>query len=75
MLYTCACVQELVGAPRTVSATVELFTRVVAKLKPTPAKSQYSFNLRDVSRVFQGVTQCNYRTLQRREQVCASVGA
>lgn len=39
-----------------VEATVELYSNVTAKLLPTPAKSHYTFNLRDVSKVFQGLT-------------------
>jgi dynein heavy chain len=38
-----------------VDATVEVFTRIQSELLPTPSKLHYTFNLRDVSRVFQGV--------------------
>eukprot|EP00951_Prasinocladus_malaysianus_P048011 scaffold653638_cov46-Prasinocladus_malaysianus.AAC.1 len=36
-----------------VAATVELFDLSQQQLLPTPAKSHYTFNLRDVSKVFQ----------------------
>ena len=37
----------------TVAATTELFASVSAKLLPTPFKPQYTFNLRDLSKIFQ----------------------
>lgn len=37
------------------SATVELYLTVISRLPPTPAKSHYTFNLRDITRVFQGI--------------------
>ncbi|RHW74065.1 dynein heavy chain [Trypanosoma brucei equiperdum] len=42
-----------------VSATVELYETLVDKLKPSPEKSHYTFNLRDVSKVFQGIDMAN----------------
>ncbi|CEL99773.1 unnamed protein product [Vitrella brassicaformis CCMP3155] len=38
-----------------VESTIEIYTRISAELLPTPARSHYTFNLRDVSKVFQGV--------------------
>jgi len=47
---------EIKGATKKlVSATIEVFRRVREAMKPTPAKSHYTFNLRDVSKVFQGM--------------------
>jgi len=37
-----------------VKSTIELFNSIVAELLPTPAKSHYTFNLRDLAKVFQG---------------------
>ncbi|CCW63595.1 unnamed protein product [Phytomonas sp. EM1] len=38
-----------------VGATVELYETLRDKLKPSPEKSHYTFNLRDVRKVFQGI--------------------
>jgi dynein heavy chain len=43
------------AGPKAVAATIEVFNRVRETMKPTPAKSHYTFNLRDVSKVFQGI--------------------
>jgi len=38
-----------------VQATIHVYQRVSAGLLPTPSKSHYTFNLRDLSKVFQGM--------------------
>jgi len=37
-----------------VQATLDIYRKVTTSLLPTPAKSHYTFNLRDISRVMQG---------------------
>ena len=40
-----------------VDATVSAYTTITKELLPTPAKSHYTFNLRDVAKVFAGIMQ------------------
>ena len=47
------------------SATIDIYDRVLAKMLPTPAKSHYTFNLRDVSRVLQGMLHVEGRQASR----------
>ena len=48
--------EEVKGATKkVVAATIEVFNRTREVMRPTPAKSHYTFNLRDVSKVFQGL--------------------
>lgn len=46
-------IQEL--CPSLVAATVEQYNLIRTEMLPTPAKSHYTFNLRDLARVIQGV--------------------
>ncbi|XP_073447685.1 dynein axonemal heavy chain 1 [Aquarana catesbeiana] len=38
-----------------VDATIKVYNTITSQLLPTPAKSHYTFNLRDLSKVFQGM--------------------
>eukprot|EP00898_Chlorokybus_atmophyticus_P005400 jgi/Chlat1/5861/Chrsp4S06373 len=48
-------------------ASIELFNNVVAELLPTPAKSHYLFNMRDLAKVTQGVMQATRAFYDSRE--------
>lgn len=43
----------------TIDATSKLYNQCTLTFKATPAKTHYLFNLRDVSRVFQGISKSN----------------
>eukprot|EP01041_Mallomonas_annulata_P001585 gene1585-3062_t len=50
-----------------VGATIEVYTKISEELLPTPAKFHYSFNLRDISKVFQGVLMIRPRKCSAQE--------
>ena len=47
------------AAPKLVPATMQLWAGAQARLLPTPTKLHYSFTLRDLSKVFQGIMLAN----------------
>jgi dynein heavy chain len=47
-----------------VKATNKVFEKIQAELKPTPAKTHYTFNLRDFSKVVCGMTASTKKELQ-----------
>ncbi|EKX36467.1 hypothetical protein GUITHDRAFT_97557 [Guillardia theta CCMP2712] len=48
-------------------ATIEIYNTVKAELLPTPSKSHYMFNMRDLSRVFQGVLRADEQFTDSRD--------
>lgn len=51
------------------SATLEIFHSVAANLLPTPSRIHYLFNLRDISKVFQGLLRANREYYDSRESM------
>ncbi|KAJ3091962.1 Dynein heavy chain 2, axonemal [Quaeritorhiza haematococci] len=50
-------------------ATIEIYHTVVAQLLPTPAKIHYLFNLRDISKVFQGLLRAHKEYFDTRDSL------
>lgn len=50
-----------------VASTIEIYQRISEELRPTPAKFHYLFNLRDVSKVFQGILMVRPVSIQNPE--------
>lgn len=52
-----------------VESTVQLYNNLRAELLPTPSKSHYTFNLRDLSKVVQGVMRADPRATNQPTQI------
>jgi dynein heavy chain len=52
-----------------INSAVEIYARMSTDLLPTPAKSHYVFNLRDLSKCVQGVLQADANTMREQEHV------
>ncbi|KAG8454285.1 hypothetical protein GDO86_000797 [Hymenochirus boettgeri] len=57
------------AATNIVEAAVEIYHRMSIDLLPTPAKSHYVFNLRDLSKCVQGILQCDSGSVRDRTQI------
>ncbi|XP_019373751.1 PREDICTED: dynein heavy chain 6, axonemal [Gavialis gangeticus] len=57
------------NATNIVDAAVEIYQRMSIDLLPTPAKSHYVFNLRDLSKCVQGILQCDPGSVRDEMQV------
>nr|KAI8731301.1 Dynein heavy chain 6; axonemal [Biomphalaria glabrata] len=56
-----------------VNSAVELYFRMSSDLLPTPAKSHYVFNLRDLSKVVQGILQADAGIFREKNSNCSSI--
>ncbi|KAM4722817.1 dynein axonemal heavy chain 1 [Rhinophrynus dorsalis] len=52
-----------------VDATIKMYNTITSQLLPTPAKSHYTFNLRDLSKVFQGILMINPAKVEDKYQL------
>jgi dynein heavy chain len=50
-------------------ATINLFNMIQENFLPTPAKSHYIFNMRDISKVFQGMYQADKNFYEGKEHI------
>ncbi|XP_034941913.1 dynein heavy chain 6, axonemal [Chelonus insularis] len=60
-------IQEI--GDKIVNATVELYNRIAIDLLPTPTKSHYIFNLRDLSKCIQGIMQSDPMSIRDTKQM------
>ncbi|KAM9363597.1 dynein axonemal heavy chain 6 [Symphorus nematophorus] len=56
-------------ADQIVDAAVEIYNRLSVDLLPTPLKSHYVFNLRDLSKCVQGMLQCEPSQMRDKNQI------
>lgn len=52
-----------------VKSSVDIYIRIQKELLPTPLKSHYTFNLRDLSKIFQGVLMVKAKYLSERNTI------
>lgn len=52
-----------------VGASIEVFATIVRDLLPTPSKSHYTFNLRDLAKVFQGMLMVDQKRMNSKVQL------
>ena len=50
-----------------VKASIDLFATICVELLPTPSKSHYTFNLRDLAKVFQGMLMSSPKCINSKE--------
>ena len=48
-----------------ISATISVYESIREEMRPTPSRAHYTFNLRDVAKVIQGILQCTTETCDK----------
>ncbi|KNC54636.1 dynein heavy chain 2 [Thecamonas trahens ATCC 50062] len=54
-----------------VEGTISVYASIQAELRPTPSRSHYTYNLRDLSKVVEGVVQASREAVQSRAELVA----
>jgi dynein heavy chain len=49
--------------PKIIESVLSVYDKVKLELLPTPSKSHYTFNLRDIWRVFQGICSAHQKSV------------
>ena len=57
------------ASEKMVSASVEVYQDIQNGLLPTPSKSHYTYNLRDLSQVFQGLLMSNSKSISSEQNI------
>jgi len=52
-----------------VTNTIQIYKDSMAKFRPTPAKSHYTYNLRDVSKIFQGMAKSSPKAIVKEDDM------
>ena len=52
-----------------VKSSIDLFSTIVNELLPTPSKSHYTFNLRDLAKIFQGMLMMDVKKMNTKDQL------
>jgi dynein heavy chain len=68
--FICSEMPSLIDASeKIVDASVEVYQDIQKGLLPTPSKSHYTYNLRDLSQVFQGLLMANSKSITSEENI------
>jgi dynein heavy chain len=52
-----------------VSNTIHIYQEAMKTFRPTPAKSHYTYNLRDVSKIFQGIAKSSAKAITGEDDI------